>query len=67
MSISDIAAYCAEFLSLVWNGIFGVELLPGFSFKALILGIFVVCFSIWLIHFFTDNTHPNVKSGSGKR
>ncbi len=67
MSISEIAAYCAEFLSSVWNGIFALELLPGLSFKALFLGVFVVCFSIWIIHYFTDNTQPNVKSGSGKR
>lgn len=59
---SDVATVCAQFLTTIWNGIFGVTIFDGLTFKGLIGGLFAVCFVIWLIRYFVDNTHPQIQS-----
>lgn len=57
MTINDAFSSFRQLLSVIWDGLFGVQFFDGISFRVLLVGFFVILFSISLIKYFISNTH----------
>lgn len=57
---TEVFTFARNWLTEIWNGIFGVEIFDGLTGKVIILGILVVFFSITIFRFFISNTHAEL-------
>lgn len=59
-SWSDVFLVARDWLTAIWDGIFGIEIFDGLTFKILFMGILVVFFTITIFRFFISNTHAEL-------
>lgn len=59
-SWSNVFLWAKEWLELIWDNIFGVEIFDGVSGGLLLGGTFAICVAIWFIHYFRDNTNAHM-------
>lgn len=49
-----------QWLSMIWNSIFKVPLFDSVTGASLLAGVLVICVTIWIIHYFRDNTNAHM-------